>query len=59
MMATRRSRFLLLIAVALTMSGATRLHAQTASQGPPNALQGFSQNRDQPVHIEAGNVGGS
>ncbi len=21
--------------------------------GPPNALQGFSQNRDQPVHIEA------
>jgi lipopolysaccharide export system protein LptA len=28
-------------------------HAQTASQGPPNALQGFSQNRDQPVHIEA------
>jgi lipopolysaccharide export system protein LptA len=27
--------------------------AQTASKGPPNALQGFSQNRDQPVHIEA------
>ena len=24
-----------------------------ASKGPPNALQGFSQNRDQPVHIEA------
>jgi lipopolysaccharide export system protein LptA len=23
------------------------------SKGPPNALQGFSQNRDQPVHIEA------
>lgn len=22
-------------------------------QGPPNALQGFSQNRNQPVHIEA------
>jgi lipopolysaccharide export system protein LptA len=22
-------------------------------KGPPNALQGFSQNRDQPVHIEA------
>jgi lipopolysaccharide export system protein LptA len=33
------------------------LHAQPAQQqankGPPNALQGFSQNRDQPVHIEA------
>ena len=23
------------------------------TKGPPNALQGFSQNRDQPVHIEA------
>ncbi|HXZ21753.1 MAG TPA: LptA/OstA family protein [Pseudolabrys sp.] len=29
------------------------LHAQNAPQGPPNALQGFSQNREQPVHIEA------
>jgi lipopolysaccharide export system protein LptA len=27
--------------------------AQSTPQGPPNALQGFSQNRDQPVHIEA------
>ncbi len=26
---------------------------QQQPQGPPNALQGFSQNRDQPVHIEA------
>jgi lipopolysaccharide export system protein LptA len=42
----------LLIAVAaLAMAGAP-LHAQP-SKGPPNALQGFSQNRDQPVHIEA------
>jgi lipopolysaccharide export system protein LptA len=24
-----------------------------AVSGPPNAMQGFSQNRDQPVHIEA------
>lgn len=30
----------------------TALQAQS-SKGPPNALQGFSQNRDQPVHIEA------
>jgi lipopolysaccharide export system protein LptA len=36
----------------LGLSGAS-LHAQTAPSGPPNALQGFSQNRDQPVHIEA------
>jgi len=27
--------------------------APPANKGPPNALQGFSQNRDQPVHIEA------
>ncbi|HEY1474821.1 MAG TPA: LptA/OstA family protein [Pseudolabrys sp.] len=35
----------------LTMASAS-LHAQP-SKGPPNALQGFSQNRDQPVQIEA------
>jgi lipopolysaccharide export system protein LptA len=52
MTVTRDLRLLLLIAAALIISCA-RLHAQTASQGPPNALQGFSQNRDQPVHIEA------
>ena len=27
--------------------------AQQKNQGPPNAVQGFSQNRDQPVQIEA------
>jgi lipopolysaccharide export system protein LptA len=27
--------------------------AQPAAKGPPNALQGFSQNRDKPVHIDA------
>lgn len=27
--------------------------AAPANQGPPNALQGFSQNKDQPVQIEA------
>lgn len=45
-------RLPLLTTVALIVFGAS-LHAQTASQGPPNALQGFSQNRGQPVHIEA------
>ena len=52
MTVSRRLRLLLLIAAVLVMPGAS-LRAQTASQGPPNALQGFSQNRDQPVHIEA------
>jgi len=27
--------------------------ARAEPSGPPNALQGFSQNRDQPVHIQA------
>jgi lipopolysaccharide export system protein LptA len=51
---------ILLIASALAASGAA-LHAQPQTQaqtskGPPNALQGFSQNRDEPVHIEAGTL---
>jgi lipopolysaccharide export system protein LptA len=49
---TRRLAQLLLICAALALFGA-RLHAQPASKGPPNALQGFSQNQDKPVHIEA------
>ena len=32
---------------------ATAAAAAQPSKGPPNALQGFSQNRDQPVHIDA------
>ena len=48
---------LLLIALALAIlvlqPYRSALNAQPASKGPPNALQGFSQNRDQPVHIEA------
>lgn len=48
----RRLPLLWLIVVAQMAPGGSP-HAQTATQGPPNALQGFSQNRDQPVHIEA------
>ena len=44
--------FIIVFAIGLLSSGLVA-HAQTTSQGPPNALQGFSQNRDQPVHIEA------
>jgi len=39
------------MAVAVTVGVAT-LHAQQPS-GPPNALQGFSQNRDKPIKINA------
>jgi lipopolysaccharide export system protein LptA len=45
-------RIPLLIVAALLVIAGTPLHAQP-SKGPPNALQGFAQNRDQPVHIEA------
>ena len=41
----------LLSFAALLLAGGA-LNAQP-SKGPPNALQGFSQNRDKPVHIEA------
>ena len=30
--------------------------AQSAVQGVPNAMQGFSQNRDQPIQIEAASL---
>jgi lipopolysaccharide export system protein LptA len=39
-----------LCALVIMTSGAA---VAQPSKGPPNALQGFSQNRDQPVHIEA------
>ncbi|MGA9454438.1 MAG: LptA/OstA family protein [Pseudolabrys sp.] len=48
----KKPGFIIALAIGLLSSGLVA-HAQTTSQGPPNALQGFSQNRDQPVHIEA------
>ena len=39
------------LALALIVPGGAL--AQGAMSGVPNAMQGFSQNRDQPVHIEA------
>jgi lipopolysaccharide export system protein LptA len=46
---------ILLIAATFLLSGAAFAQPSKGppSKGPPNALQGFSQNRDQPVHIEA------
>ena len=41
------------LAVTLTAVGTLVALAQPAGSGPPNALQGFSQNRGQPVQIEA------
>jgi lipopolysaccharide export system protein LptA len=53
MIVTLRLRLLAMVAAVTMIVPAASMHAQPGSQGPPNALQGFSQNRDQPVHIEA------
>ncbi|HYS85295.1 MAG TPA: LptA/OstA family protein, partial [Bradyrhizobium sp.] len=40
-------------AFAFAVITAGEARAQSAMQGVPNAMQGFSQNRDQPIQIEA------
>src|SRR5438045_8571224 len=42
-------------ALALAMI-AGKAAAQSTMQGVPNAMQGFSQNRDQPIQIEAASL---
>jgi lipopolysaccharide export system protein LptA len=47
-------RMLTALLMAIALAGAPAYAQQPApAKGPPNALQGFSQNRDQPVQIEA------
>ena len=41
---------------ALALLAAGDAGAQSAMQGVPNAMQGFSQNRDQPIQIEAASL---
>jgi lipopolysaccharide export system protein LptA len=41
------------VAFAFAMVAAGKAAAQNAVTGVPNAMQGFSQNRDQPIQIEA------
>ena len=43
-------------ATALALASVAAARAQSAAQGVPNALQGFSQNRDQPIQIEAASL---
>src|SRR5712691_4525322 len=52
--ATARWQLVAAIAVAVAICG-PEATAQK-NQGPPNALQGFSQNRDQPVKIQAASL---
>jgi lipopolysaccharide export system protein LptA len=42
--------------VALAILAAGEVCAQSAVSGVPNAMQGFSQNRDQPIQIEAASL---
>src|SRR5215475_9192506 len=50
-----RSRAGRVIAASLLLASmsALEVHAQGAVSGVPNAMQGFTQNRDQPIQIEA------
>ncbi|MDP3077841.1 MAG: LptA/OstA family protein [Bradyrhizobium sp.] len=43
-------------ACALALLAAGEAAAQSAMSGVPNAMQGFSQNRDQPIQIEAASL---
>jgi lipopolysaccharide export system protein LptA len=43
-------------ACALALLAVGEAGAQSAVQGVPNAMQGFSQNRDQPIQIEAASL---
>jgi lipopolysaccharide export system protein LptA len=49
---TRRIGAMAIVVVA-AIAGLDATAQQQKNQGPPNALQGFSQNRDQPVKIQA------
>ena len=44
------------VAFALALIACTDARAQGAMSGVPNAMQGFSQNRDQPIQIEAASL---
>lgn len=46
-------RLTTLIVLALAAAALSPLAAQPKTEGPPNAMQGFSKNKGQPVHIEA------
>ena len=53
MVVTRIARSARAAAFTFAVSVAGAAVAQHAATGVPNAMQGFSQNRDQPIHIEA------
>jgi lipopolysaccharide export system protein LptA len=55
--ATPHRRGLVAVTTIVVASAVCALHATAQNnQGPPNALQGFSQNRDEPVKIRAASL---
>src|SRR5436305_2302363 len=52
----RRARGLHAVLIALAAMAVGDAGAQSAIKGVPNAMQGFSQNRDQPIQIEAASL---
>jgi len=52
----RIARWTGVVASVLTMIVFTQAWAQKADRGVPNAMQGFAQNRDQPIQIEAASL---
>lgn len=41
------------VLIALAFTGINKAGAQSSMQGVPNAMQGFSQNRDKPIRIDS------
>ncbi|WP_412774235.1 LptA/OstA family protein [Nitrobacter sp.] len=56
LLATRTARLLRCGVVAAALMTANEAAGQSSVQGVPNAMQGFSQNRDQPIQIEAASL---
>ena len=52
----RIAHFASAAACVLALVAGSEAGAQSAVQGVPNAMQGFSQNRDQPIQIEAASL---
>jgi lipopolysaccharide export system protein LptA len=50
------TRALSIAVVAVSLYAATDARAQSSATGVPNAMQGFSQNRDKPIQINAASL---
>ncbi|EGP09694.1 hypothetical protein CSIRO_0856 [Bradyrhizobiaceae bacterium SG-6C] len=53
---TGAMRLLSAVAIAAIVCSVNTAHAQSTATGVPNAMQGFSQNRDKPIQIDAASL---